>query len=58
MHPLTTIAKLNREAAEASRIINAHNPAAKPVENPGNAVREHLANARQNIERILGGAKG
>ncbi len=57
MHPLTTIAKLNREAAEASHILNAHAPAAPKPEGPQEQVRKHLANARQNIERILGGAQ-
>ncbi len=58
MHPLTTIHKLNREAAEAQRILNSRDPAAKPVTSPTEAVRQHLAGAHQNIERILGGAKG
>lgn len=58
MHALTTIHKLNREAAEAAHILNAHAPAAKPIESRSTEVKEHLAHARENIEKILGGAKG
>ncbi len=58
MHGIQTIHKLNREAAEAARIVSSHAPAApKPTDYTG-ITKQHLLNAQDNIQKILGGAKG
>lgn len=54
MHGITTIHKLNREAAEAARILNARNPAAPaPVADyPTAALKERAAHAQETIARL------
>lgn len=61
MHGNVTLARLNREAVEASKTVNAHNPAAKPVEGREKVnadIKSHLLNAQANIAKVLGGARG
>lgn len=61
MHPLTTLAKLNREAEEAAHLISAHSPAAPIPDGDGVTsaqVREQRAHAQETIARITDAAKG
>lgn len=56
MHGLPTIHKMNREAAEANRIVSAHKPAAEPI-----IASPKLAPAAERLatmKRITDGAKG
>lgn len=61
MHPLTTLAKLNREAEEAAHLVSAHHPAA-PIpacdEATVHQVRANYAHAAETIARVTGAAKG
>lgn len=54
MHGITTINRLNREAAEAARIINAHAPASLAKTHPeiDAAIREQRAHAQETIARL------
>ena len=54
MHGITTIDKLNREAAEAQRILNARAPAGLANSHPeiDDAIREQRAHAQETIAKI------
>ena len=54
MHGITTINKLNREAAEAAHILNARAPANLAVTHPeiDAAIREQRAHAHETIARL------
>ena len=59
MYGLTTINKLNDQAAEASRILGARHPAAdKPAPVAVANIIATRNGAHATIEKILGGARG
>lgn len=60
MHGIKTIHRLNQEACEAARIMNATTPANLAETHPeiDAAVREQRAHAQETMAKILDGAKG
>lgn len=58
MHGIQTLAKLNREADEAHRIVAAHNVGIRVAPGVTAEKVEQRADPHQTIDRILKGARG
>ena len=60
MHGIKTISRLNQEAAEAQRILNARAPAGLATSHPeiDQAIREQRAHAQETIAKIMAPTHG